>query len=151
MAIVVFAPLLSTQHHSHTFCANFCKVLALTCCSFFLPNTGVFLSSCPSEVCAPKPDCRGRVPRCPHPLAPLGVVDSVTPLVTFWMVRRCFSTSEVPHKTVTRNNTNIGSFRRGRIRAATKTHNETRTENAATRGLLTNRSGVKQCYMESSR
>ena len=45
---------------------------------FFLP-TGVFLTCSPSVVCAPKPACRGRVPGRPDTLAPLGVVDSVTP------------------------------------------------------------------------
>ena len=93
----------------------------------------------PPDVCAPKPSCRGRVPGRPDSFAPLGVVDLVTPLVTFWMFPLSSSSSEFPHKTKTRNTHERRIIQAGSTRADTQTNTQHAHNRTAARELLRHR------------
>ena len=90
--IVLSAPPVPHSSTSNNFCAQFCKFRALTWLLVLLPNTGVFLTCLPSVTCAPKPNCRGRVPGRPDSLAPLAAGG----WSLFWRPSECFANSSLP-------------------------------------------------------
>ena len=99
-------PELFSSHSNppNNFCANSCNFQALTCCLFFFLQTGVLPTFSPPVDCAPKPNCRGRVPRRPDWLAPLVASDLVTlcgDLRSSSPLARCLRVSSRVHRRAT--------------------------------------------------